>query len=378
MKIQPRQARLSLRAFINALLIGILVMVMPSAALFAASPNPKPGITVQTSPASQSTQQGQTVGYVVSVTSTGGFTGPVGLTVGGLPAGSSAAFSPASVTLAPGGTSTATMTIATASTTPASTNTLTITASSGKTSGSVTAGLTVNSRTSGSLSVAATPASVTVPPSATAAYTLALTRTNITGPVALSVLGGLPTGATATFSPNPVTGGSATLQITTTAGSKDGTYNLVLGASAPDAAGKVQSAYTNAQLVLDSTVKQFTLSGSLPGLLAPGSSVALDLQISNPTTKPLSLSNISVSLAGVSRTADAVRLNLPCSVADYIVTQYSGPYPLSVPRGGSSLAGLGLASPSWPRIGMLDTGRNQDGCKGATLQLQYSGSGQGN
>lgn len=378
MKNQPRHSRLSLRACLKALLIGTLVMLVPSAALFAASPNPKPGMTVQISPASQSTQQGQTVGYVVSVTSTGGFTGTVALTVTGLPAGSSAAFTPASVTLGSGSTSTAALKVATASTTPAATNSLTVTGTSGKTSGSVTASLTVNYKTSPSLSLGTTPASVTVPPGATAAYTLALTRTNIPGPVALSVLGGLPAGATATFSPNPATGGSSTLQIATTAGSKDGTYNLMLVGSAPDATGKVQYAYTNAQLVLDSTVKQFTLSGTLPGLLVPGSSVALDLQSSNPTTKPLSLSNISVSLAGVSRTAEAVRGNLPCSVGDYIVTQYSGPYPLSVPRGGSSLSGLGVAAASWPRIGMLDTGSNQDGCKGATLQLQYSGSGQGN
>jgi len=29
-------------------------------------------------------------------------------------------------------------------------------------------------------------------------------------------------------------------------------------------------------------------------------------------------------------------------------------------------------------VGMLDTSANQDGCKGASLQLSYSGSGQGN
>jgi hypothetical protein len=32
----------------------------------------------------------------------------------------------------------------------------------------------------------------------------------------------------------------------------------------------------------------------------------------------------------------------------------------------------------WPKISMLDTTANQDGCKGASLVLTYSGSGQGN
>jgi hypothetical protein len=377
-RTQPRYTRPSLRASIKVLLIGLLAILVPSGALFAAGQSSKPGITVQVSPASQSVQQGQTAGYVLSLTSTGGFTGTVGLTVAGLPGGSSAAFSPASVTLGSGSPSTATMNITTAPTTPAGTNALTIMGTSGKISGSVAASLTVNYRISASFSVSATPASVTVPPGATAAYTLQLTRNNFTGPITLSVLGGLPAGALATFSPNPVTGGSSTLQISTTAGSPDGSYNLSLVGSGPDAAGKTQYAYANALLVLDSTKKQFTLSGNLPGLLTPGASVALDLRISNPNSKPLSLTNLSVSLAGVNRTAEAISRNLPCTVSDYTLTQYSGPYPLSAPPDSSSLSGLGIASSGWPRIGMLDTRTNQDGCKGATLQLAYSGSGQGN
>lgn len=372
------QPRLSLRAAIKAVLIGLVVMVVPSGALYAATQNPKPGITVQVSPGSQSVQQGQGAGYVLSVTSTGGFTGTVGLAVAGLPAGAAAAFSPATVTLGSGGTSTATLTITTAPTTPAGTVTLTITGTGAKVSGSVTAGLTVNYKMSTAFSLSAAPATVTVPPGATAAYTLALTRNTFASPVTLSVLGGLPAGATASFSPNPVTGGSATLQIATTAGAPDGRYNLYLVGSGPDAAGRMQYAYANTQLVLDSTKRQFTLSGNTPGSLFPGASAGLDLQITNPNTKPLSLTNISVALAEVTRSADAVSRNLPCTVADYTLTQYSGPYPLTVPPGTSSLSGLGVAPSGLPRVGMLETGTNQDGCKGATLQFTYSGSGQGN
>jgi hypothetical protein len=375
---QPRYSRLSLPASLKVLVVGILVMLIPTSALLAASQSSKPGITLQISPASQSLQRGQAAAYVVSLTSTGGVSGTVGLGVTGLPVGSSAAFSPASVTLASGSTSTATLNIATTPTTPAGTYTLNVTGSSGKISGSVTAGLTLNYQTSGSFSVGSAPASATVPPGATAAYTLQLTRNNFTGPITVSVLGGLPTGAVATFSPNPVTGGSSTLQISTTAGSPDGKYNLYLVGSGQDASGKNQQAYANTELVLDSTRKQFTLSGSLSDTLSPGTSRALDLQILNPNTKPLSLTNISVSLAAVNRTAEAISRNLPCTLADYTVTQYSGPYPLSAPEGTSSLSGLGIVQTRLPQVAMLDTRTNQDGCKGATLQLSYSGSGQGN
>lgn len=376
MQNQPRDTR-PLRRPAILLLISLLALLVPAGAIFAASQSPKPGVTLQVSPANQSVQQGQSAAYVLSLTSTGGFSGTVSLTVAGLPVGSSAAFSPTSVTVGPGSTSTLAMNVATASSTPAGTKTLTITGTSGKTSGSVTADLTVTYKVSSSFSIGAIPGSVTVAPGATAAYGLQLTRNNFTGPVTLSLLGGLPPGAVATFSPNPVTGGSSTLQVSTAASTPAGSYTLSVVGSGPDAAGKTQYAYANAQLVLDSAQKQFTLSGTPSGLLTPGASIALDLQISNPN-KSLSLTNISVSLTGVTRTAEAIRRNLPCTVSDYTVAQYSGPYPLAAPQGDSSLSRLGVATAGWPRIGMLDTRTNQDGCKGATLQLTYSGSGQGN
>lgn len=372
------QPRHRLRNAIKVALIGLAVMLASAGALFAASQSAKPGITVQVSPASQSVQQGQAAAYTVTVTSTGGFTGAVNLATAGLPAGAAGAFTPSSFTLNSGSTATSSLNVTTAATTPAGTSSLSITGTSGKVSGSVTASLTVNYKISSAISVAAAPDSLSVPPGATAVYTLQLTRNNLSGPVTFSVLGGLPSGATASFSPNPVTGTSTTLQVATTAASPTGSYNLYLVGTGKDSSGKSQYAYANVQLVLDATIKQFVLSGNVPGNLAPGTSAGLDLQINNPNSKPLSLTNLSVAIAGVTRSADAVARNLTCTAADFTVTQYSGPYPLTVPAGTSSLSGLRLAPSVWPRVGMLDTSANQDGCKGATLQLTYSGSGQGN
>lgn len=372
------QPRHRLRNTIKVALIGIAVMLASAGALFAASQSAKPGITVQVSPASQSVQQGQAAAYTVTVTSTGGFTGAVNLATAGLPAGAAGAFTPSSVTLSSGSTATSTLNVTTAVTTPAGTSSLTITGTSGKVSGSVNASLTVNYKISSAISVAASPDSLSVPPGATAVYTLQLTRNNLSGPVSFSVLGGLPSGAAASFSPNPVTGTSTTLQVATTAASPAGSYNLYLVGTGKDSSGKSQYAYANVQLVLDATIKQFVLSGNVPGTLSPGTSAGLDLQINNPNSKALSLINMSVAVAGVTRSADAVARNLACTAADFTVTPYSGPYPLTVPAGTSSLSGLRLASSVWPRVGMLDTSANQDGCKGATLQLTYSGSGQGN
>ncbi|UTT68748.1 hypothetical protein NMQ03_16190 [Arthrobacter sp. DNA4] len=375
---QDGHARRRRRIGIKAALVALVLLLAGAGSLIAAANNPKPGITVQVSPASQSVQQGQSASYTVTLTSTGGFSGAVNLAAAGLPAGASGTFTPSSVTLTSGATATATLNITTAATTPAGTSSITITATSGKVSGSVTASLTVNYKISSSFSMTATPESVSMPPGATAVYTLQLSRSNFTSPVTFSVLGGMPAGATASFSPNPATGNSTTLQVATTSASPTGSSSLYLVGTGKDSSGKAQYTYANVQLVLDSTIKQFGISGNVPGTLSPGTSAGLNLQISNPINKPLSLTNLSVAVAGVTRSAAAVAGNLPCTPADFTVTQYSGPYPLAVPATGGSLQGLNVAQTAWPRVGMLDTSTNQDGCKGATLQLSYSGSGQGN
>ena len=373
----PPSAR-SARTAVKLLLLGLLVMLVPAGALIAASQNVKPGVTLQSSPASQSIERAKTASYVVSATSTGGFSGAVSLSASGLPGGSSAAFSPSSISLSAGSTATTTVTVSTSQSTPIGTYSLGIKGVSGKVSGTVSAGLTINYPMSSSFSMSSTPASVTMAPGSIGVYSIQLSRDNFTGPVNLSVSGGLPSGSTPAFASNPATGNSSTLEITTPSNAPNGTYTLNLVGSGPDANGKTQYAYASVQLVIDSTQKDFTLSGNLTRQLAPGTSLPLDLGITNPNKKPLALTNVSVSITSVTRTADAIARNLPCGTTDYTVTQYSGPYPLAVPPGSTSLSGLGIESTQWPQFRMLNTPANQDGCKGATLQLVYSGSGQGN
>jgi hypothetical protein len=360
------------------LLAGMLLLLTAAGVAYAAQPT-KPGITLGISPASQSVTRGQAATYTVSVTSTGGFAGTVTLSASGLPSGASAAFaSPSSVTLTSGGTASKTMTVTTTSSTPLGSSTITVTGVSGKVSGSVTAGLTVNAPLSSSLSMNATPASVTLAPGSTAVFTVQLTRTNFPGSVTFAVLGGLPSGATAAFTPNPTTGNSSTLQIATTAAAADGSYTLYLVGYGPNPSGSTQYAYASVQLVISTSGSPFTISGNLSGALAPGISRPLDLTLSNPNKKPMSVTNLTVTVQSVGRTSFAVAHNLPCTAADYAVTQYSGTYPLTVPGSGSaSLSSLGVASSAQPKVAMLNTATNQDGCKSATLTLAYSGSGQG-
>jgi hypothetical protein len=260
---------------VKVLVVGLLVMLVSAGTIFAASQGGsqgnKSGVTIQVNPASRTADQGTSVSYTLSLTSTNGFTGSVSPTVSGLPASTTAAFAPASVTLASGKTAAVTLTVATSATTP---------------------------------------------------------------------------------------DGKADLTIATAAG-------------ASQAAGVV------VQLIVQASTKTFTISGNLGTPLAPGAAVGLNLSFANPNTQSLALNSLSVSITGITRTPAAITAGLPCMASDYRVTNYSGPYPLTVPVGPSSLQSLHIDSALWPKIAMLDTTLNQDGCKGATLQFAYSGAGQG-
>lgn len=258
----------------RVLIIGLLAIFLPAGTLYAAgqqSAPQKPGILVQVTPSSRNVDQGLATSYSATVSSTGGFSGTVLLTVAGLPAGAAPSFSPSSVKLTAGSTAQLSMNVSTAS------------------------------------------------------------------------------------------------------GTAAGDYELTLTGQS----GAVQSAAVKTQLRVRTPLRVFGLSGDVSGLLAPGTSRSMDLGFTNPD-KGIDVGNLTVSITGVVRTAKAIAANLPCTAQDYAVVQYSGTYPLTVPSGSSSLSQLGVPSAQWPRIAMLDTPRLQDGCKGAVLQLAYSGSGQGN
>lgn len=260
----------------KVLLVGLVVMLVSAGTIFAASQggsqgSTTKGVTIQVNPSSRTVDRGDPVNYSVSLTSTNGYSGSITPSVSGLPAGTTAAFAQASVTLAAGKSTTVTLTVATSASTPE---------------------------------------------------------------------------------------GKADLTIAT-------------------AAGASQAAVV-VQLFVQSSKKTFSISGDLGTPLAPGATIPLDLSFANPNNKSLALTSLAVSITGITRTRAAVAAALPCTTKDYVVTNYSGPSPLTISAGSSSLQSLGIAPALWPRIAMLDTELNQDGCKGATLQLSYSGAGEAN
>jgi uncharacterized membrane protein len=328
----------------------------------------KADFSLAATPASQSAQQGQVASYTVSEAKLNGFKDAVSLTASNLPAGASATFSPQ--TLDSKTSSSFAVTIG-ASTPAATYNNITITGTGGGITHTAVVSLTVTPVPTPSFSIAATPASATMLPGDTAAYTVSTSPSNgFTGAISFSVAGA-PTGSTSTFTPTSVSvGGSSSLQVATKNNAAGGNYTLTITGTSGT---KTQT--TTVTLVLATTGKQFSITVPSVVIAGPGASQSLNLSMTNTNSQTLQITNLTVSVQSVTKAAGAPAG--ACTAADYAITQYSGAYPLAIPAGQTrSLSSL-VSSSAWPKLSMVNTSSNQDGCKLATIQLSVSGAGQG-
>jgi subtilisin family serine protease len=183
---------------------------------------PPPDFTLSATPSSRSTTAGGAVSYTVSAASVGGFAGNVTLSLSGLTGAQATwSFTPSSISAGV----TSQLKITTAATLAPGSYPLTITGTSGAITHTAAVTLVVTAPPDFGLSAA--PASATVVAGQSTAYAIGVSsQGSFAGSVTLSVTG-LPSGATATFAPNPVKApGSATLTIRTTRSATRGTFTL--------------------------------------------------------------------------------------------------------------------------------------------------------
>ncbi len=195
----------------------------------------QPSFKLSAAPATLSMAQGASGNSTITVSPVNGFTGTVALAASGLPAGVTAAFSPASTT----GTSTLTLTAS--STATAGTSTITVTGTSGTLSATTTIALTVTSNQQ-DFSLSASPANLSVAQGGTGSSTITVSPLNgFSGTVALAARN-LPAGVTASFSPASTTGtstltfnasgsaatGTSTVTVTGTSGTLSHTTTIAL------------------------------------------------------------------------------------------------------------------------------------------------------
>jgi uncharacterized membrane protein len=181
------------------------------------------GISV--SPTSQTVNQGQNIGYGVTVSASGGFTGLVNLSITGVPTGASATFNPSSLQ----GSGLSSLAIVPGANTPGGTYTLTITGTSGPLVRSATATLTILVP---DFSLSSSPTSRTILVGQSTSYTVTFSPiNNYAGTVSFTV-SGLPTGATPTFNPASLSSaGTTSLSIITNNSVAPGVYPLTITGS---------------------------------------------------------------------------------------------------------------------------------------------------
>jgi hypothetical protein len=214
-----------------------------------------PDFTLTATPASVSADQGTTANYTATVTPQNGFTGAVALTIAGLPAGATATFTPSSLT---SGNSALAIAVGTAA---AGSYPLTITGTSGTLTHTANVTLVVTVPVVGDFTLTASPASQTVTAGANTTYTATVTPvtgSGFNGTVTFSA-SGLPTGATASFSPASVAvSGNSTMTVTTTTATPAGTYTLTITGTA----GSLVHSTTVTLIVNPAPVPDFTISAT--------------------------------------------------------------------------------------------------------------------
>lgn len=317
------------------------------------------GITVDRS------SVGITVGsqavVAVTVSQPGSVLGPIHLGVSGLPLGATVAILPnPAINGVP-----AVVAVQTSASTPLGSHLLKITATSGSQSASVTVKLNVTLST-GFAMVLAPPLATVVDGQATS-YTLTVNRGLLAGPISLSVTG-VPQFATATVSPSlSLLGNTATVKISTATNVVPGTYLITVKGQSL-LASATASAYLT---VVPQSFADFPIEGTPDRTLAPGSEpAAIDLRLTNPFGAPMTVTGLGVAL-------DATDV-AGCGIDNYAVVPYDGPPALVVPAHSTrSLSQLGVPREDWPQVRMLNLPTNQDQCKGAVVQLSYSGTGNG-
>lgn len=223
----------------------------------------------------------------------------------------------------------------------------------------------------------ARPGNARIPAGATARYRIVVRRGRYRGPVKLALVSRHKPGRAdyAAASKRPgrihlsVRGRRrAVLTVETSARDRPGQYAVTLQATG----GHYRGYLTLALTVKAAQPASVHITGHF-GELWPGTSQPVDLVLTNPNAQAIRIRALTVAVTGVS--APRATRSLPCSKADFSVTQFSGAYPLRMTANASTrLSALGITPARQPHIAMLDRPVNQDGCQGATVTVTYNGT----
>ena len=315
--------------------------------------------------------QGSSTTSYMDISPQYGFNGSVNLSIGGLPSGVTASFSPNPTT------GYSTLTLQATSAAALGQYTLTVTGTSGGQTATTTVTLTVYTPTF----TLSSGGSVTVGRgTSTTSYVYVYPQYGFTGSVAFSIAG-LPSGVTASFSPNPASSSSTlvftassaavlgqyTVTITGTSGSQSATTSLTLGVFAPTFTLTSYSSVSIGQGSTSSAYLYVTPQYGFPGavnLAVSGLPNGVTASFSpNPTTgsSVLTLTASSSAAIGsgnltVSGTygSQTVATTIPLSVFAPSFTIYSSLYNVSLNENTSTTSGYVSITPQYGFTGSVN------------------------
>ena len=181
--------------------------------------------SISASPTSVSAVQGGSATSTISTATTTGSAQSVSFSASGMPSGATATFSPSSVTS--GGSST--LTLGASASTPAGSYPITVTGTGASATHSTTFTLTVAAPVSNDFSISASPSSLSIVQGGSGPSTISTATVSGSAQTVSFSASGLPSGASAAFSPASVTSGSSsTLTITVGASTATGTYSVTV------------------------------------------------------------------------------------------------------------------------------------------------------
>jgi hypothetical protein len=228
-----------------------------------------------------------------------------------------------------------------------------------------------------SLSIAITPLTRLVAPGDTTTFTVRIRNLKRTHRlVRLSVLDGVPQGATASISPRSTRGPMATLTVATTDARSGGRRIRLLARSGKRRAIAALNLVIGSPKQAQTGNANFAIAGNLATPLEPGIGAPVDLALTNPGTSEISVSGLQVAVSSID--APRASATYPCTSDDFSVAQFSGAYGFTIPGSSTrTLSELGFSAAQLPQVAMPNRPINQNGCKGATLQFDFTGTATG-
>jgi len=173
-----------------------------------------------------------------------------------------------------------------------------------------------------------------------------------------------------------VSGSGSTYTVTATTGTGPGTLGLNLVDNDTINAGGIKLGGTGTgngnftgqvYTVNAAPGLPFTVNGNATTTLYPGSTSPINLVFANPNSVPIIVTSVTVSITGTSVGG--------CATSNFSITQQLlVPVTLPASSTNQSLSLLGIATPNWPIIKMIETGGNQNVCANVTINLGYTGS----